>query len=164
MESTGKKPPFMFLRLLSIPHWMAIHYALAAFIMFFAAPSSVVIEIQRASGGFMQAGIWGFLFAFCAIILAIDGYMPPQKFRLYLLAWMAYLTATVTIAFRTLITDQSIPGIYLAALGYSGEMIFMLISYSTLHSVWTVAEKLADMEPFYRRLLSKTDLKWFDRE
>lgn len=115
----------MFLRLVTIPHWMAIHYALAAFIMVFAAPSQIVLEIEKASGGIMTNGVWGGLFAFCALMLLIDNYMPPYKFRLYLLAWLTYLIAVVTIAFRTLITDEVIPGFVSCHIGlYGGNGVY----------------------------------------
>lgn len=159
-----KPPPFAFLRVITIPIWMAIHYAIAAFIMFFAVPSPTVAEIERVSNGVITHSTFGMVFLISALVMAFDTNITPRKFRMYLLAWLAYVIATGVYAFRALITNQDVPGIYLAFLTYAGEMVFMLISYSTLHSVWNVSQRLANMEPLWRKLLSKTDLKWLDRD
>lgn len=162
-KQTVHNPPFKFLRVLDITTWTALHYAVASFIMFRADPSPVASAIEDASHNVITHDIFGMVFAISAIALLLDTRITPRKFRLYLIAWLFYVVAAVTVAFRALISGESIPGIYLATLAYLGELVYMLLSYSVLSSAWNVAGYIVDREPLWMRMLNMTDVKGIDR-
>lgn len=159
-------PPFRVLRKLDIKSWVALHYAAAALIMFLAEPSVVMAEIERVSHHVIDTSIVGVVYAICSAVLLLDRQITPNKFRLYLLPWMAYVIAAVAVAIRALLTDEVIPGIYLATLSYVGEMVFMAISYSAYVNTWNVAGYIAEREPTWMRLLNltRTDIKGIERD
>lgn len=157
-----KRPPFLFLRILSIPRWLALHYVIAAFIMVRAAPSPTVLEIEAKTNGIVTHFRIGIVFVIYAVILLLDRVVTPRKLLLYISGWGLYVNAAMLIAMEHFISGEEIPGLYLATVAYVFGIIFLLIAYSSYQETWTVADYIASVEPLWKSLLSKTDLRHYN--
>lgn len=126
--------------------------------MLFAAPSPTVLEMERLTSNMINHTLLGFLFIIFAALLALDYTATPRRFLFYLTPWLAYVLAVMLLAVDRLLTGHNTPGIYLANLAYIGEIVFMLLAYSVYGTVAQVSEYIATHEPYWKSLLSKTDL------
>lgn len=158
MEQSLFKP----LRFFSIPSWLAIHYAIAALIMWFAAPTPTANQFSEWTDGLINHRVFALVFFVAFWLICFDRHITARHFLAYLSVWFFYVIMTIITALNSILSGHAVPGIYLAILAYTGEMVFLLLSYSVYGSVVEISEFLANREPFWRRLLSYTDLKDYD--
>lgn len=130
--------------------------------MLFAAPSPTVLEMERLTDGMISHSLLGVIFLIFAVLLALDYTATPRRFLFYLIPWLVYVLGAMLLAIERLFTGHDTPGIYLANLAYIGEIVFMLLAYSIYGTVAQVSEYIAEHEPYWKTLLSKTDLKRYE--
>lgn len=157
------KSLFKPLRILSIPGWLAVHYAIAALIMWFATPTPTAHQLSEWTDGLINQRVFALAFFVTFWLICFDKHITARHFLTYLSVWFFYVVMTIITAFNSVLSGHALPGIYLAILAYAGEMVFLLLSYSVYGSVVEISTFLADKEPLWRRLLSKTDLKHYEQ-
>lgn len=159
--NAGRKRFRLNARLMTIPQWMSLHYALAGFVFINAEPVPTATALDELTDGVLNPLVLGIIFIVIAIMLYVDKHITPRKFYLYMGAWIIYVVSANAVAVRHFFTHDLDSSAYMVAMAYTFEIVVILIAFSVYRSVHEVSEAIADKEAFWlkRRELSKTDLK-----